>query len=126
MNRFRLYVEVFSVALVVLTATFFIYKELQPFEAFWSSQFLWSAVLAACWVVVASGYYHQGAIVRHDHNAEHVSMVLPIAVFFVQCILFIKGIYYNDWSLIWGAVVVNSGVIFSLYQIVVFRYKHRN
>src|SRR3989344_7529454 len=122
MGRLRLYIEVFVVALFVLVSTYLIYRRLAHVEFFWSAQFLWSAGLAFCWIIVAFGYYHQGVLVRHDHNAAHVSIVLPIAVFFVQLILFVKGIYYNDWSLVWGAIVVNSGVLFSLYQIIFFRY----
>ncbi len=78
----------------------------------------WSVILAFGWIVVSLGYYHQGWLVHKSKSAEHVSVVLPIAVFLVQCILFVKGIYYHDWSLILGAIMVNSGVIFSLYQIV--------
>jgi len=126
MRRLKIYAEIFGVALFVFGGTFFLYRYLASDTEFWSTQFIWSSILAICWVVVAAGYYHQGAIIHHDHNAEHVSVVLPIAVFVVQIILFIKGIYYNDWSLIWGAVVVNSGVLFSLYQIMAFRRRHQN
>ena len=101
----------------VCISTIVVYWRLAGFSVFWDSQFLWSAGLAIGWVIVSLGYYHQGWIVHTSKSAEHVSIVLPMAVFVVQCILFVKGIYYNDWSLIVGAVMVNSGVIFSLYQI---------
>jgi len=80
-------------------------------------------MLALGWVIVSLGYYHQGWLVHKSKSAEHVSIVLPVAVFMVQCILFVKGIYYKDWSLILGAVMVNSGVVFSLYQIIKSRSK---
>ena len=70
------------------------------------------------WIIVSAGYYHQGWLVRKDHSSAHVSLVLPVAVFFVQCILFVKGIYFDDWSLVAGAVLVNSGVCFSIYNII--------
>lgn len=79
----------------------------------------------AGWVIVSLGYFHQGWLVHSGKNAEHVSIVLPVAVFSVQCILFVKGIFYGDWSLIYGAVIVNSGVVFSLYQIIKARHKSR-
>ena len=102
---------------VVLIPTFFIYRRLSGEEFFWNAQFLWSVALILCWTIVASGYYHQGWLVKSRGHADDVSIVLPIAVFFVQCILFVKGIYYRDWSLVGGALLVNSGVVFSLSQI---------
>ncbi|MEK7479967.1 MAG: hypothetical protein AAB665_01615 [Patescibacteria group bacterium] len=39
------------------------------------------------------------------------------ADFFRKRILFIKGVFFNDWSLVFGALIVNSGVVFCLYQI---------
>lgn len=101
----------------VLGATFIVYSKLQPIDSFWDAQFWWSIGLIACWIVVASGYYHQGWLVRKQSSAKNVSVVLPMAVFCVQCILFVKGIFYDDWSLILGALLVNSGVLFSLYNI---------
>lgn len=70
-----------------------------------------------CWTIVALGYYHQGWLLSTGKNPNGVSQILPIAVFFVQCILFVKGIYYHDWSLIYGALIVNSGVAYSLYHL---------
>ena len=34
------------------------------------------------------------------------------ADFFRKRILFIKGVFFNDWSLVFGALIVNSGVVF--------------
>ena len=106
--------------MVVLVPTYFIYGELSAVESFWSAQIFWNIVLIICWTVVAVGYYHQGWLVRKRGHADDVSLILPIAVFFVQCILFVKRIYYDDWSLIFGAVAVNSGVVFSLSQALKF------
>jgi hypothetical protein len=113
----KLILEIAATALVVLVPTFFIYRSLADVSSFWDAQSLWSAALALCWAVVAGGYYHQGWLVHERQSAAGVSVVLPAAVFLVQCILFVKGIYYEDWALIVGAVMVNSGVIFSLSQI---------
>lgn len=114
----KIILEIFVSALLVLAPTFFIYRRLAGIESFWNTQFLWSAALILCWIIVAVGYYHQGWLVRSRQRADDVSVVLPVAVFFVQCILFVKGVYYRDWSLIGGALIVNSGVVFSLSQIV--------
>ena len=73
--------------------------------------------MVVCWGIVAVGYYHQGWLIHLRKSSQGVSAFLPIAVFLVQCILFVKGIYYHDWALIFGAVTVNSGVVFDLYQI---------
>lgn len=113
----KLILEVVGSAALVLIPTYFVYKQLAPLPEFWNSQFAWSIALIICWMIVASGYYHQGWLVHKKHHADDVSIILPIAVFFVQCILFVKGIYYQDISLIIGAILVNSGVFFSLYHI---------
>lgn len=113
----KIYIEILLTALFVLIGTYIVYGRLENLGVFWSAQMLWSAILMVGWVIVAAGYYHQGWLVHKGHTAIHVSAVLPSAVFVVQCILFIKGIYFDDWSLIFGAIIVNSGVVFSLYQI---------
>ena|SRR3989344_516120 len=119
----KLILEIILSAALVLIPTAFIFSRLVGIPSFWDAQFLWSAGLAMCWAVVAGGYYHQGWMVRSSQNARNVSWVLPAAVFVVQCILFVKGVYYRDWSLVWGALVVNSGVVFSFYQIARVREK---
>lgn len=113
----KLLVEIIVSAVTVFGLTFLVYNSLAGISPFWDTQFIWSGMLAIGWVVVAAGYYHQGWLVSAKKSSANVSIVLPVAVFFIQCILFVKGIYYHDWSLVWGAVVVNSGVLFSLYQI---------
>lgn len=121
----RLILEILGSLIFVFASTAFVYGRLAGVGSFWNAQFLWNIVLAAGWIIVASGYYHQGWLVHVRKKTDEVSIVLPTAVFFVQCILFVKGIYYRDWALILGAVVVNSGVVFSLYQIMkVRRGKH--
>lgn len=117
----KIILEILVSIIFVFVSTFFVYGYLAGIKSFWDAQFLWSSALAFCWAIVAAGYYHQGWLVHSQKKADDVSVILPIAVFFVQCILFVKGIYYRDWSLIWGAVIVNSGVIFSLFQILKVR-----
>jgi uncharacterized membrane protein YhdT len=114
----KLILEIVGSAALVLIPTYFVYRQLAPLPEFWNAQFAWSIALIICWIVVAAGYYHQGWLVHKTHYAEDVSIILPIAVFCVQCILFVKGIFYSDISLIIGAVLVNSGVFFSMYNII--------
>lgn len=109
--------EIIGVLTFVIGGTYLAYSGLADIPAFWQSQFFWSVVLIVGWVVVSFGYFHQGWLVHRDHSSAHVSIILPATVFVVQCVLFIKGVYYGDWSLIAGAVLVNSGVVFSLYNI---------
>ncbi|HEY4505214.1 MAG TPA: hypothetical protein VJG67_00785 [Candidatus Paceibacterota bacterium] len=114
----KLFLEIiFSIAFV-LVGTYFVYGQLEFVNSFWNAQSIWSSILAIGWIIVSLGYFHQGWLIHEKRNAHNVSALLPIAVFFIQCILFVKGIYYHDWSLIWGALVVNSGVVFSLYHII--------
>ncbi len=114
----KVYWEILGSALLVLGGTFLVYGQLKGSTYFWDAQVIWSVILIIGWMVVAAGYYHQGWMVYKGHTAIHVSAILPSAVFFVQCVLFIKGIFFHDWSLIAGALIVNSGVVFSLYQII--------
>src|SRR3989344_3083207 len=116
----KLIIEIFVSVTLVFIPTFFIYRKLAPIASFWDAQFVWSTALVVCWVIVAIGYYHQGWLVHKEQRSRSVSIILPTAVFFVQCILFVKGVYYKDWSLVIGAVLVNSGVLFSLYNIIRF------
>lgn len=113
----KTFLEVLGSIVLVVIPTLLIYGQLAGVTYFWTAQFLWSAVLAVGWVLVSFGYYHQGWLIHKRGSSKGVSLVLPAAVFCVQCVLFVKGIYYGDWSLIWGAVVVNTGVLFNLYQI---------
>lgn len=86
-----------------------------------AEQLIWSCLLAVCWIVVAYGQYTQGKKVRRNRSARNVSIYLPLAVIFAQSILFIKGLYYIDWSLIFGAIVVNGGAFYNLYFLLKFR-----
>lgn len=113
----KIILEILVSVILVFIPTFFVYKQLASISSFWSAQSLWSVILTIGWVVVATGYYHQGWLVHRTGNSRDVSIILPATVFFVQCVLFVKGIYYDDWSFVWGALIVNSGVLFSLYQI---------
>ncbi|MDQ5949628.1 MAG: hypothetical protein QG669_511 [Patescibacteria group bacterium] len=120
----KLYFEVAGVVVIVVFLTLTFYGNLIQVTSFWNSQFLWSSVLSIGWIVVALGYYNQGWIIHENKSSKNVSVVLPVAVLIVQCVLFIKGIFYHDWSLIAGAVMVNSGVLFNLYQI--YKTRHAN
>lgn len=117
----RLHWEIiFSIAFVFI-GTIIAYHFLADFYAFWDAQSFWSLILLICWCVVASGYWRQGSIIHKAKSATHVSLALPCAVFIVQCILFVKGIYYHDNALVLGALIVNSAVVFDIYQIMRFR-----
>ncbi|MCX6815326.1 MAG: hypothetical protein NT120_00555 [Candidatus Aenigmarchaeota archaeon] len=78
---------------------------------------LWNIILLLCCIIVAYGYLHQGEKVRKSGNYDNVSVRLPLAVLAAQCILFSKGLFYSDWPLYIGAVVVNSAVLYELLQI---------
>lgn len=114
----KVYWEILASVVFVLGGTYLVYGQLKSNTAFWDAQSIWSAALIFGWTIVAAGYYRQGWIVHHRHTAANVSLLLPSAVFCVQCLLFIKGVFFYDWSLIIGALIVNSGVVFSLYQII--------
>ncbi len=120
----RVHVEIVLAILSVVGGTLFAYSILSTKQDFWDSQSFWNTVLLFCWAVVMLGYFRQGWIVHHARSSKNISLFLPIVVFFVQCILFVKGIYYHDVALIFGAVMVNSGALFSAYQI--FRFRFRN
>lgn len=113
----KLHLEIALVILFVVGTTFLVYRWLAQHDAFWGSQSFWSIALLLCWAIVALSYYRQGAMIRKARSSSHVSLLLPVVVFFVQCILFVKGVYYKDYALVVGAVLVNSGVVFEIYQI---------
>ncbi len=110
--------EIVASMIFVLGGTFLLYGQLANNTAFWDAQFVWSMALIVCWTMVAAGYYYQGWMIHKGHTTVNVSFVLPSIVFIVQCILFVKGVFFHDWSLIFGSLIVNSGVLFCLYQIV--------
>ena len=109
--------EIAGIIAFVLVGTGVAYLLLAGLPKFWDAQTIWSIILMVGWVVVSLGYFHQGWLVYRDSSSAHVSVLLPSVVFLVQCVLFVKGVYYNDWSLIGGALLVNIGVLFSLTQI---------
>jgi len=88
-------------------------------------QLYWSIGLIICWLIVAYGQYHQGRIIKQTGSCDNVSFRLPLAVFTAQLILLVKGIYYYDWSLISGCIIVNASVSYNLYQIVKTRLRQR-
>lgn len=114
----KIIAEVILTLAFVLVTTALIYKQLASANFFWDAQSFWNLGLIFCWTVVSAGYYHQGWLIKTRKSAAGLSVVLPTTVFFVQCILFVKGVYYGDPSLIIGALLVNSGVVFMLYQII--------
>ncbi len=120
----KMYFEVVGVMVILVFLTLTFYDKLAHTASFWNSQFLWSSILSIGWIIVALGYYNQGWIIHENKSSRNVSVVLPISVLVVQCVLFVKGIFYHDWSLIAGAIMVNSGVLFNLYQI--FKTRHDN
>lgn len=117
----KVIIEIIAGVIFVLAGTYLVYINIEDITLFWQSQLVWSIILAIGWAVVSLGYFHQGWLVYKEKRADHVSLVLPATVFVVQCVLFVKGIYYGDWSLISGALMVNSGVTFSLYQIIKYK-----
>lgn len=119
----KVHIEILIAILFVVVPTFFIYRELVGFDIFWNSQMIWSTLLAFGWIIVSLGYFRQGWLVHHSGDAREVSVLLPCSAFVVQCILFVKGIHYHDWSLVGGAILVNSGVVFSLYNILKAKIK---
>jgi hypothetical protein len=120
----RVHFEVFLAIVSVVGGTLFTYHLLSGKPNFWNQQNFWNSVLLICWAVVMMGYFRQGWLVHKAKSSKNISLFLPIVVFFVQCILFVKGIYYHDVALIFGAVMVNSGAIFNAYQI--FRFRHKS
>lgn len=113
----KMILEILAGLVFVLGGTYIVYGALAGFPTFWQTQSVWSLILVVLWAVVAGGYFHQGWLVHRGKNSDNVSLLLPAVVFFVQCVLFVKGVFYGDWSLIVGALMVNSSVTFSLYHI---------
>ncbi len=86
-----------------------------------TDQVVWSIILSVCWVVVSFGQYNQGKKIKTKETTKNVSVILPLAVIFAQVILFIKGVYYSDWSLIAGAIAVNIGALYNLFYLIKYR-----
>ncbi len=77
---------------------------------------IWSILLMFCWIIVSLGQINQGMKIKKNKNIENISIFLPTTVFIAQTILFVKGLSYGDWSLIIGAVVVNIGTMFNVFN----------
>lgn len=78
---------------------------------------IWSVGLEICWLAVAYGWYAQGKIVQQKGDYSNVSLKLPFIMFSTQCFLLAKGIYYDDWSLISGCILVNTAIVYALIQV---------
>ncbi|MEK7479965.1 MAG: hypothetical protein AAB665_01605, partial [Patescibacteria group bacterium] len=111
------YWEILASVIFVLGGTFLAYGQLSDTAAFWNAQSVWSTALIVSWTLIAAAYYYEGWLIHHGRSQANISAVTPALIFVAQCILFIKGIFFNDWSLVFGALLVNSGVVFCLYQI---------
>ncbi len=114
----KVYWEILISIVFVLGSTFLVYNGLAHNVAFWDAQRVWSIGLIIGWSVVAIEYYRQGWMIHHARTSVNVSALLPSTIFVMECILFVKGVFFDDWSLIVSALIVNSGVVFYLYQIV--------
>lgn len=114
----KVYWEIVASVVFVLGGTFLVYGQLKNNVAFWDAQTIWSVALIICWMMLAAGYYYEGWMIHHGHSTKNVSAVVPSIVLVVHCILFVKGIFFDDWSLVYGSLIVNSGVVFCLYQII--------
>src|SRR3989344_1028635 len=114
----KVYWEILISIIFVLGGTFLVYGWLAHNVYFWNAQYIWSVGLIIGWSVVAIEYYRQGWMIHKAHTSVNVSALLPSTIFVMQCILFVKGVFFHDWSLMASALIVNSGVVFCLYQIV--------
>ena len=103
-------------AVVVLGGAYLVYSNLEQNTAFWDAQHIWSIGLIIGWSVNSIEYFRQGWILHHAHTSDNISLLLPATYLVMQCILFVKGIFFQDWSIIASALIVNSGVVFYLYQ----------
>ena len=103
-------------ALFVLGGAYLVYINLESNAAFWDAQHIWSIGLIIGWSVYSIEYFRQGWILHHARTSDNISLLLPSTYLVMQCILFVKGVFFNDWSIIASALIVNSGVVFYLYQ----------
>jgi len=110
--------EILISIVFVLGGTFLAYSWLAQSAYFWDAQRMWSVGLIIGWTVFSVEYFRQGWILHHARTSVNISVLLPSTYFVMQCILFVKGVFFNDWSLVVSALIVNSGVVFYLYQII--------
>jgi hypothetical protein len=114
----KVYWEILISIVFVLGSAFLLYGQLESKTAFWDAQSIWSVALIIGWSVYSIEYFRQGWILHHAHTSANISVLLPTTYIVMQCILFVKGVFFRDWSLIASALIVNSGVVFYLYQII--------
>ncbi len=112
----KVYWEILISIVFVLGGTFLVYSWLAHNAAFWDAQRIWSIGLIIGWTVFSVEYFRQGWIIHHARTSANTSVLMPLTYFVMQCILFIKGVFFHDWSLIASALILNSGVVFYLYQ----------
>lgn len=110
-------------AAVVLGGAYLLYSNLGNNAAFWDAQSMWSVALILGWAVYSIEYFRQGWIIHHARTSDNISILLPSTYVVMQCILFIKGVFFHDWSIIVSALIVNSGVVFYLYQVIKIKRK---
>ena len=106
---------------LVLGGTYVAYGWLAHSAAFWDAQSIWSIGLIIGWGVVAIEYYRQGWMIHHARTLVNVDALLPSTIFVMECILFVKGVFFDDWSMVVSALIVNSGIAFYLYQIIMIK-----
>lgn len=108
--------EILASVIFVVGGTALLYVWLSETSGFWNAQRLWSIALIAGYAVVAFEYFRYGWLIHHSRTTANISPFLTLSIFAMQCILFVKGIFFGDWSLVAGTLMVNSGVVFTLYQ----------
>ena len=109
---FLVYWEILASVIFVLGGTFLAYGQLSDTAAFWNAQSVWSTALIVSWTLIAAAYYYEGWLIHHGRSQANISAVTLSAHLRRAMHSFIKGIFFNDWSLVFGALLVNSGVVF--------------
>lgn len=92
------------------------YWWLAEVAGFWGAQDLWSIALLMGYSILSFEYFRHGWMIHHARTSANISPILTLSVFALQCVLFVKGVYFEDWSLIAGALILNCGIVFTLYQ----------
>ena len=112
----RVHWEILASIVFVLGGTAFMWSWLSDMPDFWDEQRLWSFALITGYTIVSFEYFRQGWKIHHARSPANISTTLTTTIMLMQCVLFVKGVYFGDWSLIVGALIYNCGVIFLLYQ----------
>lgn len=110
--------EILVSVVVVLGGTYLVYNGLAHNAYFWDAQRIWGMGLIVGWTVLSIEYFRQGWIIHHARTSANISVLMPSTYFILQCILFYKGVFFNDWTIIISSLIVNSGVVFYLYQVI--------